>query len=490
MRAVAVLYILGWLLAAAALAMLIPAAVALALDPIVVAQAFLVPALSTGFLGGCLIIAFMGRETLFGRRQSLLLLCGIWVVIPLAGALPLYTAGFPKSFIGAMFEAVSGFTTTGASIFVDLAEVPSSIIVWRGLLQWTGGLATLLALAAIVAPLTGAELMERQLRVIGRSAHGSALHVAESLRSILPLYSALTMGCFLGLIFSGLPPFDAFCLSLSAVSTGGFMPREGTIELYGAPAAELVLAVFMTLGCVSIIWLRAILQARWSIVRETREPIWIFGIVAVAGVGLAVALIRVSPESGLGDSLHSFTLALATMASLISTTGLAISDRTLEMIPYVALLGICIVGGGRFSTAGGLKLYRLGVMLRQLGRELRLLVYPHGVRPSRYGDEKQDIELLKMVWTVLVGFVLSIGVLAILLSAAGLPFEASLLAAATALSNIGPAYDFARLSDLADAPSFADMSGWAQAVLCGGMILGRVEILALFTLINLTYWRQ
>ncbi|MGI9382894.1 MAG: TrkH family potassium uptake protein [Methyloligellaceae bacterium] len=490
MRAVAVLYILGWLLAAAAVAMLIPAAVAVALDPIAVAQAFVVPALSTGFLGGCLIIAFIGRETLFGRRPSLLLLCGLWVIIPIAGALPLYTAGFPKSLMGAIFEAVSGFTTTGASIFVDLAELPKSIIVWRALLQWTGGLATLLALAAIIAPLTGTELMDRQLRLIGRSAHGSALHMTESLRSILPLYLALTMGCFVCLIFSGLPPFDAFCLSLSTVSTGGFMPRAGTIELYGSPAAELVLAVFMALGGVSIVWIRAILQARWSIVRETREPIWILGLIAVTGVALSAALINVSQESGLVDSLHSITLGLATAASLISTTGLAVSARAHELIPYIALLGLCIIGGGRFSTAGGLKVYRLGVMLRQLGRELRLLVYPHGVRPSRYGDERRDVELLKMVWTVLVAFVLSIGVLAVLLSAAGLPFEASLLAAVTALSNIGPAYEFSRASELANAPSFADMSAWAQAALCGGMILGRVEILALFGLVNLTYWRQ
>lgn len=491
MRVVAVLYILGWLLAAAAIAMIVPIAFAVTGDKISVVQAFVVPAISTGFLGGCLIVAFIGRESLFGRRQSLLLLGSTWVFLPLAGALPLYTAGFPDSLMGAIFESVSGFTTTGATVFVDLSVVPRSIIVWRSLLQWMGGLTTLLALAAIVAPLTGTELPDRQLRLIGRSAtHGSVLHMLDSLRTVLPLYLGLTVACYVCLVFANIRPFDAFCLSLSTVSTGGFMPREGSISLYGSPAAELALAIFMTLGGISIVWIRAITQARWSIVRETQEPIWILAIIAVGGVAIAVALIGASQAAGMSEVFHSLTLGLATAASLVSTTGFAISPRAQELIPYMVLLGVCIIGGGRFSTAGGLKVYRVRIMFRQLGRELRLLVYPHGVRPSRHADESRDMELLKMVWTVFVAFVLSISVLAILLSTSGIALEASFMAAVSALSNIGPAYEFSRLTELGNAPAFGDMGPWAQAVLCAGMILGRVEILLLFGLLSSTYWRR
>ena len=177
-------------------------------------------------------------------------------------------------------------------------------------------------------------------------------------------------------------------------------------------------------------------------------------------------------------------------ASIISTTGFAISESVHELVPYMVLLGLCIMGGGRLSTAGGLKVYRIMGMLRQMRREFRLLVYPHGVRASRFGQEATDIALMKTIWIMFAAYVLVHGSLAIALASSGIRFAPALLASAGALSNIGPVYDITRLASFPEAPLYADMSTFAQLALCLGMIMGRVEILALLTLLNLANWRD
>ena len=491
MRAVAVLYILGWVLAVIAAAMLIPASFAVALDSIAHIQAFVAPAFVVGFLAGGMIIAFKSREVFSGRRQSLLLLALVWMVVPIAGALPFYTSGFPGNAVAAYFEAASGFTTTGATVLSDLSQTPASIIVWRALLQWLGGLATLIALATLLGPLSGTALLDRQLRFIGHSTHGTSLHMKEAIRSITPLYAALTAACFIALTVSGIPAFDAFCLALSTLSTGGFMPRDGTFVLYGAPMAELTLAIFMTIGAISIIWIRAIFQSRWTLVREIREPLWIIWAVGIFGFSLAIALAIKTGELGAMTLIHTVTLGLASAASIISTTGLAVSNQTNELVPYMVLLCACIIGGGRFSTAGGLKVYRIASMMRQLGREFRLLIYPHGVRPSRFGAEAIDHEVVKVIWITLTAFILIIGIIAMIIAwAGGVPFSGALLAAAGSVSNIGPAYEFARVVDFPNAPTYAEMGPMAQIALCAGMIFGRVEILALLSIFNIIFWRD
>lgn len=490
MRAAAVIYILGWLMTGSAAAMLVPAAFAVALDPAPVFEAFLFPAVAIGFVGVNMLIAFRARDMTISRRQSLAVLVLIWALTPLAGALPLYSAGFPGELVPAIFEATSGFTTTGASVIGEFASVPRSILVWRGLLQWMGGFVTLLLLAALLGPLWEGNVTERQTRLFGKSEQRIFARIAEAIRVILPIYTLVTLLCFLSLMVSGLPSFDAFCLSLSTVSTGGFMPREGTIALYGSTSAEFVLAIFMALGSVSILWVQALVSGRWTLVNDVREP-YLIGAAIVAGGGVLTALmLQNAPIGGLDDVIDTVALSLATSASLISTTGFMISEPANGLIPYMVILAVVIIGGGAFSTAGGLKVYRLWAMCRQIGRELRLLIYPHGVRPSADGDEIRDERLMMAIWTTFGAYIITIALLAIALAASGLNFEGALLAAASSVSNIGPAYEIMRVNDFPDAPSYANMAPWTQIALCGGMILGRGEVLVLLSLLSTAYWRD
>ncbi|MGI9387836.1 MAG: TrkH family potassium uptake protein [Methyloligellaceae bacterium] len=483
-------YAYGWLFAVMSAAMLLPVPFALTFEESNVIGAFVVTSAILAFAGGALIFALKGTKLRTGRRLNLFVLCTIWLIMPLFAALPLYISGQPDGLVAAYFEAVSGFTTTGATVFVDLADVPRSILVWRSILQWLGGFTTLLALGVLIGPLTGQERLGAELRQIGHSKHSIAQDVATAIRTILPVYGGLTLACFALLVFAAIPPFDAFCLALSTLSTGGFMPRSGTIALYGSSAAELILALFMFLGAVSLLWVRAILQFRWGMLREIREPVSIGLIILFLGVLLTVPLLINSPETGVRSVYRSLTLGLATAASFVSTSGFAVSDRTQDAIPYMFVLVICLVGGGRFSTAGGLKYFRVAAMFRQSGRELRFLLFPHLVRPSRYGKESRDISILQTLWSNFVVIVLVLIALTAILSTGGVPLSAGLLAAISSVSNIGPAYSFLPVAEIASAPPFGEMGSSAQLALCGGMMLGRVEGLALLSLMNFAYWRS
>lgn len=484
-----VLYVFGCLFAILAGGLAVPFFMAVAFQEFEAAQAFFATSLLLGFVGGGLILALKGGRTIVNRRESLLLAGLVWLVIPVPAALPFFFSGYPTNFLQAYFEAVSGFTTTGASILDDLSEIPLSLIFFRSFLQWLGGLAMLLLFGLILGELTGPERIDRRLRQINRGVLGSADHIWDAARSVVPLYGGLTFVCFLLLMVAQIPAFDALCLSLSTLSTGGFMPRAGTVSLYGSPFAELVLAVFMFLGAVSIFWVRSIVQFQWAGLTKTKEPIYIGVAIIVTGVVLAIPLLLISPEQGFRSVYHSLTLGIATAASIVSTTGFAISAQTQEIFPFVALMFLCMIGGGSFSTAGGLKFFRLMAMLEQAGRDLKQLVYPHGVGVmDKKAPTTEDNVALTLAANFAV-FLLAIAGLALLLSVTDLSFSAAIAASVSAISNIGPAFGLAALPELADEISYSEISASGQLLLCAGMIFGRVEVLVLLSLFYIGFWR-
>lgn len=490
MRFLTVLYLLGWALLGLAGAMVIPFFVALRLDGLGIAQTFAVPLFALAMVSGLLIIAFRGQPQTQMRRQNLLLLFCVLLIVPAAAAMPLYLSGFPQGMLHAYFESVSAFTTTGASVFDDLNLLPRSILLWRSLLQWLGGLTTLLALLALLGSLSGTDLLDRQLRLIGRPMQDSVSNLFDVLESVAPLYLALTSMCFLLLVLTGLPAFDALCLSFSAMSTGGFMPRNEPLDAYLSPLGQIVLAAFLFIGAVSFVWVRAIFQARWPVVRETREPVWILWLMGLGAVVLTVALAITQPAHGVSGAFRLAASGLLTSASLFSTTAFIVTDPARFALPLIVLAVICVVGGGRFSTAGGLKVFRVFLMLRQIGRELRLLIYPHGVRAARFGDEARERELLKATWITFAAFMITLAVVVGAVAYSGVPFTAALLTGSGALSNMGPVYGLMHPAEAAGTPHYSEMPPVAHIALCAGMMIGRVEVIAFLALANFSYWRH
>jgi trk system potassium uptake protein len=486
----AVAYVVGWLLLGLAAMLLLPAAVAAALSEQSARDGFFVAAGVSAFTGGIFVTAFAGRPFVADRKHALTMLICAWVGLPLFAAIP-FLAASTLAPSAALFESISAFTTTGATAFRRLADVARSLILWRALLQWSGGLLTLVSAIAILLPLYGGETVT--LRggdgPIGEAA-GNRKRIADALRIILPVYAGLTAICLILLLFAQIPAFDALCLALATISTGGFMPRDGTIALYGSVSAELVLTMFMFLGAVSIFWTHGLLAGRRSSLSMGREPLYVASAIALGGM-LIGAMLWLQYPSTYAAWAQNISLGLAAAASLVTTTGFPISTEAFEPVPFVLLLIVCAIGAGRLSTAGGLKFSRLVMMLLQSYNELYLLLFPHGVHPSVRGAGAFRQVTIATIWALFFLTIMFLAVVIMLLAAAGIPFQGALLAAITALSNAGPFYEIGRVTHLgADVPPIWEMTSAAHALMAVAMIVGRVELLAVVSLARLLLQRD
>jgi trk system potassium uptake protein TrkH len=483
-------YILGWCFGGLSLAMMVPAVHALLLGERHEAMAFMNSSVGLFFLAGSIVFALY-RDTLhLGRRQQLLVVISLWFLLPAGAAMPFYLSGAADTLPKAYFEAMSGFTTTGATLFGSLAPLAKSIILWRALLQWLGGLATLLSLSFIIGRFLGAELFGRDTSAIMQSSGGTSRDLENALTAIVPIYAGLTLACFVLLTLFGIPSFDALCLALSTLSTGGFMPRDGSIALYGSPAAELTLTVFMFFGAVSIVWLKALVTMNRVVLARNSEPVGIAITVLLLGLALAAVIFHKTAGSDLFALVHSLTLGLASAASLLSTTGFEFGHSEQIAIPYLVLLPIAVVGGGRYSTAGGLKFSRLATMLELSRRELRKLLYPHSVGRMLYSNRERDENVRRSVWSIFAVTLIALVAMILGLSYLDMSLEGALMAALSALSNFGPAYEMAKVGNPSAYRAFADMPTNAQLILCAGMVVGRVETLMLLGLFNMAIWRK
>jgi trk system potassium uptake protein TrkH len=485
-----IIYFSGGLLLILSASMVLPISVALSLEETAAFEGLFLGMIVAGFFGGVLVMAFRGEPISADRRNALCLLVLAWIMLPGFAALPFWGAGVTSSPVAAYFEAVSGLTTTGATILPRLADVPQSLILWRAQLQWMGGLMTLIGSAVVLAPLFGTDAPEGGKGLSAPAAQGSRRLAIEALSGIFPLYAMLSLACLVLLLFAGMPPFDALCFTFSTLSTGGFMPRDGSLALYGLPMAEIVIGLFMFIGAVSIFWVRALTSGQWHIVRLTREPFYIGGGILVGTLVLTTMLWLQFPAAG-QSWLAYVSTSFVTAASLLSTTGFRTDDPALTLVPLIIIVSVCFIGGGRFSTAGGIKVMRLVVMLRESVRHLDQLLHPSSVRQTGNIAEAGTYFVISTVWTIFFLSVLNIAVTSMALAASGIPFVGALVAAMSAIGNAGPIYEIVRVDLLdADVPGYHAMSPAGQIILCLAMITGRIELLAILALARLLLRRD
>ena len=478
---------LGWLLIISAIAALIPAACAFLFGEVEAGR---------GFLGGGLISAFAGGATLFSlrgatiraRRHELLLsLVMGWSIVPFFAAMPFVLSGATASFPEAYFEAVSGLTTTGATIFPNLDALPRSIILWRALLQWIGGFATLAAVIALYPMLNigGMRLFNNHL------PHGEGDSLFDRVRGVVlatwQVYVLLTLVCMILLWVTGTPFFDGICLALSTLSSGGFMPRDGSLSVYGNPFIEIVLIPFMAIAALNFTLHRAFLEGRRRVYLRDPEVKRFLILSLIATVLLVLGL-----ETGLGAGganfahLDSLRIGLFTAVSMVSTTGFISGDAsTFPLTPVLLIMPLILIGGATGSTAGGIKLMRTWILTLHGDREFWLLAHPHGVVNKSYGGSPVSAEVTASIWAFFILFILSLCAITLALAAAGLDLQSATSAASASLSNTGPA--LALMSP--DLPGYWAISELGRWVLCVSMILGRLEVLPFLVLLSSVFWR-
>ncbi len=480
----AIFYRLGWLLVIMAVGMLSPAIFASVGGEDQAAFAFGAAVMAAAFCGIGLILSLRDHRAGGDMPVVLMFLTLAWAVVPFFGAVPLYVSGTFTAFTDAYFEALSALTTTGATLMTDLEAAPRSVLVWRSVMQWLGGLGSLVVASEVASimfwkgvPLTNVPL--------ARSRHETAMgRLGPALIVILPIYGYLTGVTFFGLWSSGIPVFDSLCLSLSAISTGGMMPRSDGLDSYQAPLAPFILMIAMAASAMNIMVHRNAARGRFKSYRQDHE-VRHYAVVLVTAIALVLVTGTVTSLSGTG-AMPDWAALVFFAVSFATTTGFVWQDQAIgQTVSPILMMALVAVGGSVLSTAGGFRVLRAALLIKHAVRELRRLAHPHGVARLTYGDIRIADNILEMIGALFLAVIISVSALTIAVAATGVSFEDAFIATAAAISNTGPLYHL-----VAGPTAWRDLPEAARAVLSLAMVLGRLEVLIILGVLNPFYWRR
>lgn len=439
--------------------------------------------LAIGLPVGALMLAYSIRHPVRLRiRDGFIVVAMLWFSLSVLASLPLYF-GIGLSYSDAIFEAASGITTTGATVIVGLDELPPSILFFRQEIQWFGGIGVLVSAIALM-PVLGLGGMQMMMAETPGPVKGTKLtpRITETARVLWRIYLALTAGCAAAYWFAGMAPYDAIAHSLTTVSTGGFSTHDASMGYFNSAAIEVVAIVFMLLGAVNFnVHYAAFAQVDLLLYFRSDE-VRSF-LVFTSFVILAVALVLVNTEPA-DTFTRSLRAAAFTVVSVITSTGYGIDDFSVWplMLP-VLLIFISFVGGCAGSTAGGMKVIRFVVMVRQAQIEVLRLIHPKLVKPLRMDGRTVPDEVVAAVWAFFVAYIVVFAALMMLLMGQGHDQITAFGAVATCLNNLGPG-----LGEVAtNFQAVGDLEKWVLVV---AMIAGRLEIFTILVLLTPAFWRQ
>ncbi len=449
------------------------------------ADVFLLTAVLTVFGAGAMYLAVRNRGGRLDRLAAYGLLLVVWLGVPVIAAVPI-AATTSLGPMAAWLEAVSAFTTTGAIQIHDLDNVPRATLGWLLTLQWAGGLLTLLGFVAVLGPAGIGGLPDRSARtnLLGVTEQTA---LDDALRLVLPIYLGATVLCTLLLFMTGVHMFDALGLAGSALSTGGLLPDPDGIAAYGHFAVKMVLIVFMLIGGTSVLWHRMLLSRRFRLAFGQYENLALLGLCFGLGI-IAAAIGYRTPYGGLSLPM-ALEDGLFTAVSLVTTTGIEPHGGAFASLPLTLIIAVVFIGGASFSTAGGIKIYRAGIMFLQSFRELERLVHPNAVRPRRLGQQNVTLQMMKAIWIMFGVACTVIAALSAAIAPAMPSFEAAFVSIVAALGNVGPIYPVGWQEGVVW-PEWGALPAYAQIILALAMILGRLEILVVLGVANFALWRR
>ena len=472
------LNLLGWLAVFAGGYLLIPAAAALGFSEPV--APFLLSAAVAAAAGGVAIRITRTDDRRIRARDGFLVVSGAWVTVSLFGALPYVLAGVlaPGD---AWFEAVSGFTTTGSTVIADVTPIARSLLLWRAMTQWLGGMGIILFTIAVL-PLLGIGGMQLfKAEVPGPVADKVRPRLAETARTLWAIYVAFTVAEAVLLRLCGIGWFESVCHALTTLATGGFSTRNASVGGFGSPAAEWVVTLFMLLAGINFVLHYRLVAGRSREVWRDSELRAFLGLV---GGGIVVAAITLwEPGRALGELLRTASFQVV---SIITTTGYVTAD--FEGWPHLTqllLLTLMLIGGMSGSTGGGPKSLRVLLAVRSLRASVHRFIHPHAVVPVKYHGQVVPDAVLSGVWAFMTAYVLiALGATAVV-AAHGYDLLTASSAALTAVGNIGPG-----IGDVGAYDNFAHLPGLAKFALSCCMLLGRLEIFTILVLFSRQFWKH
>lgn len=416
-------------------------------------------------------------------REGMVTVALSWIMMSVLGCLPFRLSGAIPRFIDALFEMVSGFTTTGASILTDVEGLGRALLYWRSFSHWLGGMGMLVFILAVIpgSQQAGFNLNLMRAESPGPSVSKLTPRMGQTAKVLYLLYFLLTVLCVLFLLAGGMPLFDSLCTAFGTAGTGGFGIKNDSLASC-SPYIQNVVTIFMALFGINFSVFYLLLLRKFSEVLADEELRLYIGVFGGATVLITVNIL---PLYG-GRILESLRHAAFQVSSIMTTTGFCTADFDLwPSFSKSILLVLMILGACAGSTGGGLKMARLLLLIKELLRNIRRTLRPRSVQVVRVNSHATDENVIKNTNAYLAAYCVIIMVSFVLISLDGYPMETNFSAVLACFNNIGPG--FGAVGPTANYSGFSDFS---KAILTADMLLGRLEIFPILTLFSRYTWSR
>ena len=476
-----VFFLIGILLIVLGLSMLAPYSIQVIYEEN--SHSFISSSFVTIFIGILCILANLEKDLKLSLRQTFLFSTLAWVTVAIFGSLPFILSNQTFSFSDAFFESMSGITTTGATIISDLDNSPKSILLWRAIMQWLGGIG-IVVMAITILPLLkvgGMQLFKMEgpdstEKILPRTIEVAAI--------IISTYIVLTLFCGFFYWIFGMTVFDSVCHAMTTIATGGFSTHNDSIGFFKNSNIEIVASLFIILGSIPFISYLKFSQGNRKIFFQDVQIKGLIYLLIFSTIIMFLYLFFINYQGNLFEKIR---ISSFNVISILSGTGYVTDDFGLwGKFSLIFFLFLMFIGGCAGSTACGIKIFRLQMLLIFLKNQVKKLIYPNSVIITKYNNQKISDDFIRSVIIFIFSFLFIFLIIAMLLSISGLDFVTSISGAASSISNVGPGLGEIIGPD-GNYKSLPNLSKW---ILATGMLLGRLELFAVLVLFFPSFWRN
>lgn len=446
---------------------------------------FLVTAFITSLTGFIIEKATKGSGKVveIGRKDAFFIAFMCWITASLFGAIPYLLIGVVESPFDAIFESVSGFTTTGASVLSDVEDLPHGILYYRSFTQWLGGMGIVVLSIAILPKLSVGGMQLMSLEAPGPTPEKLTPHIASTAKHLWYVYLSVSLAEIALLFVCGMPLYDSITTTFSTVSTGGFSVKNASIGAYGSPLIESVVMVFMVFGGMNF------LLIYYMFLRKFRRPVQNTELKYYLVILLFFILfITFDLWDGYYASFaESLRYASFQVISIITTTGFSTTDfNQWSKFALYILLMLMFLGGCSGSTSGSVKIIRIVILIKKSIREVNHLIKPHAVLPLRIDKEAVKEDTVSGVTSFFILYIALFAVsVPVILAIEDLSFTGAVSTCATMIGNVGPGFD-----EVGPTHNYGFLTGFSKLWLCLLMLLGRLELYTILVFLVPLYWKK
>lgn len=445
-------------------------------------KAFAITVLVTFLLGKILARLKVAGDKSIGIREGYTIVLGIWFLATIFGAMPLYIYGATPTLISAWFESVSGLTTTGATVIGNLGEMPRSILLWRSIMHWIGGVGIIMMFVAVLPHMGVGVINLVKAEASGPTTERLVPRLKDTAIRLWIIYSCLTLAEIVLLLFTGMSLFDAVNHSMSSMACGGFSTKDSSVSHFGSWQAELIIALFMTIAGGNFNLYMHVWRKGFKVLWHNTEFKTYIGIL-LGAIAIVTADIFV-----VENYMFNITYFRDTIFQVVSfLTGTGFASANFEVWPELSktvLVILMFLGGCAGSTAGGLKIIRVVIVCKQIWAEIKRTLHPRMIMTIKLDNRILESSVLNSVSQFFALYMLTVAVSVLLVTACGLDFNNALSATLATLGNVGLGFGVVGPSSNA-----GQLPESVKFILSWCMLLGRLEFFTLLVVFQADFWR-